>query len=339
MKKHKDTGCSAKKSCVPYPSAAFFFVIFALVNSFAQTQDSVYYFYQRTVYLDNPLMDGAWYSNPSSISTINKPEAFTVNAGTLGRRYTISSVRFFFPIVPSCAAGVGISGASNALQDASFQATEQGTTYQSNFSFTRPSFEAGIAIQLPFDYRWGLLESYGIENDSFYNGGNTQNYFIWGNGLGLTTPEVAHLLSFSFSTFSVGHFQPIAWWENDAKLGMILNYHEDLIRAAAEYSFSLADRFILFRNANVAHGYEVFKVLLSARILKIIGVLAGYSSDTPILSDNGKSVHLGLELRKTDFYSFFGGYDVGISVTEFPQIIHRIWFGYQFGLKNSTSKK
>jgi len=320
------------------PTAVFILFLSIFTFAYSPTHDSLYFFYQRTVYLDNPLMDGAWFSNPSSIADVAEPTAFTVNTTPLGDRYTIASVRFFFPTAAHFTAGLGITGASDDIPDASFQATEGGTTYQGHFLFSRPSFETGIAVKVPYIGSLGLLQSFGMEvvpGDI----GSGDRFFIWGNGFGWLSPELLSIISFTLSTFSVGPFPFSTKWEHCAKIGTIVQYNEDLLRAAIEYSFSLNDRFILLRKKYEMHGYEVMKILISARIYNILGILAGYSSDTPLRSDNGPTVHLGLEMRKSHYYPFFGGYEVGVSTTNFPAVIHRVWFGYRFVKKKHEDRR
>ena len=72
--------------------------------------DSLPFFYQRTIYLENLLTEGDWWANPSRISPIDKTTIFTSNVGLLGGRYSISSVRIIFPLNPQLNAGLGITG-------------------------------------------------------------------------------------------------------------------------------------------------------------------------------------------------------------------------------------
>jgi hypothetical protein len=49
-----------------------------------------------------------------------------------------------------------------------------------------------------------------------------------------------------------------------------------------------------------------------------------------VVQDLGGTLHAGLELRPSEDYPFFGGYELGFSTYWRDLIIHQIWVGYCF---------
>jgi hypothetical protein len=102
------------------------------------------------------------------------------------------------------------------------------------------------------------------------------------------------------------------------------------VLASLEYTFTFKSGAAeSFYQTSQQYIYEVFKALVSLRIYKVAGILAGFSTDFGEFSDIGNCLHAGLELRPTDTYPFFGGYELGISLYQRDLFIHRIWVGYR----------
>jgi hypothetical protein len=307
--------------------------------------DSMYYFYERTVYLEDLTQQGAWWSNPSKIASIRTPCVFTSNTGLLGGKYSLSSIRILFPVQRTITAGFGLTGASTK-EVRSFSGSSSGATASGNFNFSRPSLEAGISFQPDAGGALGGLLMTGTESTPPDIVGIRQYYFILGAGFGYLSPMLANMAQLSLSTVSVCHFQVDTWWDHSAKTGAYLNINDGFVIGSFEYSFSLSNALAFLQNQKTYYSYEVFKGTISTRFRSIAGFILGYSSDTKNQRDNGPTFHTGLELRPSEVYQFWGGYEIGVSpwssrhqtTTAVVTVIHRFWVGYNFK-KTKTDQK
>ncbi|MGA2506902.1 MAG: hypothetical protein ABSF80_05440 [Chitinispirillaceae bacterium] len=296
--------------------------------------DGLYFFYQRTIYLENLCQPAAWWANPSLLSPIDKVTVFTSNAGLIGRQYTISSVRVALPINQKMDIGFGVTG-TGTTEGSSLSAGNGGAQYSSNFNFNLPSLEAGASYTPPVGGNIGALFITGTESvpDPSNSGLNTV-YFFWGFGAGWLSPSVMNTVKFSISTISVYHSQFITWWDNCAKTGILINAKDGGLIGSLEYGFSLFNGPVsFFQNKSNFHGYETIKGCISLKMMGIAGILLGYSNDSPpanAIDNNGATYHAGIELRRSTIYPYYGGYEFGISTAHSISIIHRIWIGYSF---------
>jgi hypothetical protein len=300
--------------------------------------DGLYFFYQRSIYLENLCQPAAWWANPSLLSPIDRITVFTSNTGLIGQRYTISSARVVLPIQSKLNIGFGVTG-TGTTEGRSLSAGNGGAQYSSSFSFNLPSLEAGVSYIPPVVGSIGALMITGTESipDPSNSGLNTL-YFFWGIGAGWLSPSIMNTVKFSVSTLSVYHSQFITWWDNGAKAGLQINVNDGKVTGSFEYGFALFNGPVsFFQNQSNFHGYEIFKGSVSLKMMDIAGVLLGYSKDTPpanAIDNNGSTFHAGVELRRSDVYPYYGGYEMGISGAHGISIIHRIWVGYGFKKKN-----
>jgi hypothetical protein len=311
-------------------------LLLALLSSLAGAYEEGLYLFRRAVYLETAAMTGAWWANPALAADVTERTVLTVNASPIGDRYTISSARFLWPIMPALGAGVGIVGGGED-QTGRFLASNEGATYNSRFVFSRPSFQAGVAGRLEIAGAAGVLASIGMERLSI-GLDRYDNFMTLGFGVGWISPAVLNILEFGASTFWTRHLlDENAYWERDAKLGLRLITPQEWVRATVEYAFPLTEGF-QFRTPRRPWTYEILKVLVSVRAYGILGALIGLSTDFSTSSElweyNGEMLHLGLETRTTTVYPFFGGYELGISLDGRWNIVHRFWFGYLFGTRS-----
>jgi hypothetical protein len=308
----------------------------ALASSGVSSIDSLYYFFERTIYLENLTQNAAWWANPSSISSIREPCVFTSNTGLLGGKYSISGFRVFAPLQHSLTVGFGLTGASTA-EGRSFSGDGTGGQMTSSFNFSRPSLEAGAGYESKRFGALGVLAITGTENAV---SGIKIYFFVLGTSLGYLSPPIAGMARLSLSTLSVCHFQADTWWDHSAKTGVVFNVYDSLFTGSLEYGFSLNNA-PFFSDGNDLWGYEVIKGTVSTRFRSIAGFLLAYSTDTKNLRDNGPTFHSGLELRPSRIYPFWGGYEIGISPwssrhrtnTAVITLLHRFWVGYTFRKK------
>jgi hypothetical protein len=292
--------------------------------------DSLYFLYQRTSYLENLRTPGGWWANPALTGEITVPTGYTINVSPLGYRYTLASVKYLFPFCGNFGAGLGIMGTGIA-PDQSTQVTSSGISINSHFTFSNPSFQLGLGGRLPAVGSAGLLFDIGAEMlpDGY---GGSSNFLVARGGLGILTPFYFNAISLSLTGMATMHFWDRLYMDENGKIGLRVKILEDLVLGSAEYTFSFKSAASFYTSSQFF--YEVFKATVSVRIYKIAGVIAGYSTDFGQFSDygsgNGNCLHAGLELRPLDTYPFFGGYDLGISTTYRDLFIHRIWIGYRF---------
>jgi hypothetical protein len=294
--------------------------------------DSLYFLFQRSTYLENLGMPGAWWANPATLAEINDKIALTTNVTPLGNVFTITSARYVAPVANRFGWGIGILGAGiNPNPDGSLQATNSSAQYQSHFSFYNPSIQIGFAAKVFNDWRAGFLFDFGAEQLPDGGGGQT-NFSTIGIGLGVLTPYFFNRASFSLSTMSTGHFWLQPYWDYDGKAGLRFKSPDSLIMGSLEYTFSLVSGSIRYIYNSPANYYQVVKFLASIKTLSIGGILFGLSRDLGIFSDNGVLLHLGVELRRSAINPFFGGYEIGIATTQRNRdlFLHRLWLGYCF---------
>jgi hypothetical protein len=252
----------------------------------------------------------------------------TVNVTPLGNVYSIASAKYLAPAGNHFAWGIGIMGAG-INPDPSLQATNGNAQYSSHFSFSNPSIQLAAGVKIPSMGSMGLLGNFGAEllPDDL---GNQANYFTLGLGIGWLTPYAFNLISLSMSSMSTGHFWIQNFWDYDGKLGMRLKTSDSLLLGSLEYTVSFASGSLRYIGNSPAYYYQVVKALLSLKAYSILGILAGYSQDLGIYSDNGILIHGGVELRRSSVYPFFGGYEIGVSLTHSALLVHRLWIGYSF---------
>ncbi len=275
-------------------------------------------------------MPGAWWANPAAVAEIAKKTALADNVTPLGNVYTIASARFAAPIAGRFGWGIGVLGAGiNPNPDGTLQADNAGAQYQSHFTFNNPSIQLAAGARLPGGPCAGFLLDAGAELLPDGDGGQA-NFATWGFGFGVLTPYIFNAVSFAFSTMSTGHYWIEPYWDHDGKAGTRFKTPDSLLIGSLEYTFSLVSGTVKnLYNASPAY-YQVVKALASIKILSIAGVLFGYSNDLGILSDNGPLLHVGVELRRSNVYPFFGGYEIGIGLTQLHRdlLVHRLWVGY-----------
>jgi hypothetical protein len=285
--------------------------------------------YERTTYVEGLASPLAWWANPALTAGCEVPTLFTANASPVGRHYTLSSVRFFIPLPRTITLGFGVMG-GGAEQTGSLNATEEGVTYKSDFFFSRPSFQTGLAARLPLDLSVGGIVSLGLERLSV-GVDLTEEFFLLGLGAGVLTPAIAGILRFSLAAYWAGHFQYESYWDSDLKAGLTATFAGDIVNVKLEYSQPMP-RALQFDTFDGRHSYEVLSALAAVRAARFLTVLAGYTTDFGTADGhNGNALHAGVELPRMPQLPFFGGYELGISLTYRWHIIHRIWLGYGFG--------
>ncbi len=318
------------------PFSSIFFLILSAVT-INGTPASLFYLYQRTTYLENLLQNDGWWANPALTGEITEKSASTVDVTPLADQFTIVSAKYSFPIGKSVGAGFGIMGNTGLSSQNSQRAdvTNEGLTFNSHYSFTNPGFQCAVGIKNNVLGSIGLLVNIGAEMLPDGNG-TESNFLLAGTGIGILTPYFFKTVSLSATTFSTWHFWgEYVYMDNDGKLGLRFKILDDFILGSLERTFSYKSNTMRSFYTTISP-YQVFKGLLSFRFYKIAGFLVGYGTDngdeySPHL---GNTLHIGLELRPSSFYPYYGGYELGISTTVSNTVIHRVWVGYKFINKN-----
>jgi hypothetical protein len=95
-----------------FAGAAVFFLSAGMSPAAGQSPPpTLYYLYQRTIYLENLTMNGAWWANPALTGEIAEKTASTIDVTPIGlRQFTIVSAKFLFPFGKIFGAGIGIMG-------------------------------------------------------------------------------------------------------------------------------------------------------------------------------------------------------------------------------------
>jgi hypothetical protein len=315
------------------PHAFVHVLILTLAAGGLRAQPVIPFLYERTSYVEGLISPLAWWANPALAAGCEEPTLYTANASPVGTYYTISSVRFYVPLPHRLVLGMGVMGAG-ADQTGSFNATEQGATYEGDFFFSRPSFQAGIAGDLPAGLKVGGLLSFGLERLSV-GVDLADEFFVLGMGAGVLSPRLAGILQVSLAAYWAGHFQYESYWDSDVKVGLVAILPGDLVKLKLEYTQPMPE-VLQFDDWGRGYSYEVLSMLASVRAASFLTILAGYSTDFGIAdADNGNVLHLGVELPRTLRLSFFGGYELGLSIDRRWHIIHRIWLGYHFGSRDA----
>jgi hypothetical protein len=316
---------TAKRSIFP----AILLTIIA-AHSCCAVNDSLYFLFQRSTYLENATMPCAWWVNPAMLAETDKKTALTGTVFPLGGAYTIASARYCAPASSHIAWGIGVLGAGiNHSPDGSFTASNSGAQYRSSTSLSNPSVQIGVAAGTSGGFSAGFLVDGGAEllPDG---GGGQANFFTLGTGIGAMTPYILDKVSLAVSYMSQGHFWLQPFWDHDGKACLRFKSSDSLVMGSLEYTFSLASGVIKNIYNSDATYYQVVKTLVSLKVLGIAGVLLGYSQDLGILSDNGPMIHLGAEIRKSTVYPYFAGYEIGVGTTQRHRdlFLHRVWVGY-----------
>jgi len=278
-------------------------------------------------------MNGAWWANPALTGEITEKTVSTVDVTPLGlAQFTIVSAKYQFPFGKIFGAGFGIMGEGlGQSQNQSAQISDNGATVSSHFSFSNPSFQAGLGMNLKNVGSAGILFNAGEELFQQADG-TSYNYPIVSLGIGVLTPYFFNSISLSFTAMSTWHFWQQAYLDDDGKAGIRFKILDDFIIGSFEYAFPFKSGIQSFYTTS-AH-YQVAKAQISFRIYKIGGLLLGYSSDFGGFTSMGGTLHAGLELRQSDVYPYFGGYEVGLSTYRQISFTHQIWVGYCFRAKH-----
>jgi hypothetical protein len=302
--------------------------LFAAPNPASAQTQNLPYLYQRTTYLENLTMNGAWWANPALTGEITEKTASTVDITPLGLyQFTIVSAKYLFPFGGNFGAGLGIMGEGmGQSQNQTTQVTGNGATLTSNFSFSNPSFQCGLGMHFKNVGSAGLLFNVGQELLPLGDG-TSYNFPLMGLGVGALTPYFFNTISLSFTTMATWRFWQQEYLDYDGKAGFRFRVLDDFILGSLEYSFSFNSSESFYSSA---YHYRVVKSLLSIRIYKIAGLLIGYSSDFGGFKDMGPTLHAGLELRHSDVYPYFGGYELALGTNQRILITHQIWVGYCF---------
>jgi hypothetical protein len=316
-------------------SVRFFAPVFCIVSTLFAGSDTLnyYFLYQRTTYLENVLTPGAWWANPASTAEIERKTAQTVNVTPLGNVLTIASAKFLMPVMSRYGIGIGIMGQGINASDPSLQATGSGARYQSRFSFINPSMQLSGAIKIKQGGGIGLLIDIGAEQlPTSMEFSQTSNYLTLGFGAGILTPWFFDRVSMGLSAMTTGHFWLQNYWNNDGKLALRVRSADSLLTGSLEYTFSLLDQGPVWIGHSPDNYYEVVKAMASLRFMGILGLLVGYSDDLENYYANGQCMHIGLELRQSKIYPYYGGYEIGIGLTQLHRdlLVHRLWVGYNF---------
>ena len=275
-------------------------------------------------------MNGAWWANPALTGEITEKTASTVDVTPIGlRQFTIVSAKYLFPFAGNFGAGFGIMGEGiGPDQKQNTQISSDNLSYSSHFSFSNPSLQLGLGANLKNVGSAGLLFNVGEELLPQGDGTN-YNFPVMGLGFGALTPYFFSSISLSFTAMATWHFWQQTYMDDDGKAGIRFKILDDFILGSFECSFS-------FRSARIqsfyttSNYYHVAKGLVSIRFYKIAGFLLGYSSDFGGFQDMGGALHAGLELRHSNDYPYFGGYEVGLSTYQSVSFTHQIWVGYCF---------
>jgi hypothetical protein len=312
-------------------------LLFIAIASFANSDTlnlNYYFLFQRTTYLENLLTPGAWWANPASTAEIERKTAQTVNVTPLGNVLTIASAKFLMPVTSRFGIGIGIMGQGINASDPNLLATGSGAQYQSRFSFVNPSVQLSGAVKIKQGGGVGLLIDIGAEQlpNSMEFGETFSNYPKLGFGAGILTPWFFDRVSLGLSTMTTGHFWLQNYWDNDGKLSLRVRSIDSLLTGSMEYTFSFLDQGPVWIGHSPDNYYEVFKAMVSLRFMGILGLLLGYSDDLENYYANGQCMHVGLELRQSKIYPYYGGYEIGIGLTQLHRdlLVHRIWVGYNF---------
>jgi len=305
-----------------------FLCVFFFATTVFCDGDSLYFLFQRSTYLENLCMPGAWWANPAVMAEINAKTALTTSVTPLGNTFSIASVKYFAPLGGKAGWGIGLLGAG-INPDPSLQATSGGAQYSSHFSFSNPSIQLAGGYNIPSIGSIGVLGDFGMELLPNFSGGK-DNFFTMGLGAGFLTPYWRNYLSLSLCAMSREHFWIQQVWNNDGKIGLRLKTPDSLVLGSLEYTVSFASGTIKYIGNAPANYYQVVKALASLKMYTVLGLVFGFSQDLEIYSNNGTMLHGGIEMRQSSVYPFFGGYEIGVSLTHSALLVHHFWLAYTF---------
>jgi hypothetical protein len=295
--------------------------------------DSLYFLFQRSAYLEQLTLPGSWWANPALIAEIPAKTAMTVNVTPLGNIYTIASAKFAMPVSKVFSVGIGVMG-NGISPGGSLQASESGAQYSSSFQFSNPSVQIAAGMKLPWNAAAGVLVDIGAEllPDGY---GGQSNFTTAGWGIGIITPKLLNRIAFAFSTMSTGHFWQETYWNYDGKAGLRYISPDSTIMGSLQYTLSFGNDTVSWLYQSQGASYQIVKGIASFKMYSIAGLLLGFSTDLGNFSDNGDLLHVGAELRQSTVYPYFGGYEMGIALTRLHSnlIVHHLWVGYSFRSK------
>jgi hypothetical protein len=310
--------------------------VFISTPCFAQVDTLNYYFlYQRSTYLENVLLPGAWWANPASTAEIERKTVQTVNVTPLGNVLTIASAKFLMPVFSRFGVGIGIMGAGQGnSSNQNLNASGSGATFQSQYSFFNPSMQLSGAAKFKQGGGIGLLFNIGAEQlpSSMDFGPTYSNYLTMGFGAGFLTPWFFDRISIGLSGMSTGHFWIQNYWDYDGKLAVRFRRADSLLTGYVESTFSSFGGKLVWIGNSPSNYYEVIKAMASLRFMGILGFLFGYSDDLLNGEANGQCAHVGLELKQSNVSPYYGGYEIGIALAQLHRdlFVHRLWVGYNF---------
>lgn len=318
------------------PAKIFAILVISAAPGFTNSDTLNYYFlYQRTIYLENALMPGAWWANPASTAEIEKKTAQTVDVTPLGNVLTMASAKFLMPVASRFGVGIGIMGVGRGYSsNQNLSAGNSGATFQSRYSFFNPAMQLSGAVKIKQGGGIGLLFNIGAEQlpNAMDLGPTYSNYLTMGFGAGFLSPWFLDRVSIGFSVMSTGHFWIQDYWDNDGKLTLRFRSIDSLITGYVESTFSLFGGNMVWIGNSPSNYYEVIKAMISLRFMGILGFLLGYSDDLLNGEANGKCAHIGLELKQSTLSRYYGGYEIGIALSQRQRdlFVHRLWVGYDF---------
>ncbi len=220
-----------------------FFVALAILLLAARpargANDSLYFLYQRTTYLENLLTTGGWWANPALTGEITVPTGYTINVTPLGYSYTLASVKYLFPVLNHFGAGIGVMGTGIAPnQSAQFSSNEVSTSSQ--FTFSNPSFQLGFGGRIPAIGGVGALIDIGEETvPNGFTGGSPSDYLLTRFGLGVLTPYYYASVSVTGTALATLPDWDRLYMDSNAKIGLRVKFLDEANMGSAEYKMTV----------------------------------------------------------------------------------------------------
>lgn len=313
-------------------------------SDLTRAPEHTYFVYQRTLYLENLLIDGSWWANPALLALVDSPQFQGSNVTPIGGRFVLASARVLFEIPFDIRAGIGFLG-SGPYQNGSSNtsARNSGFTTSGSFLFSEPNIQFGVGRDFGALGGLGTLLAIGWETVGSVST-ETRRHAVFNFGIGYLSPALFGMLRGSFSVFGTMHTFGGPDWLLDGKVGCIAETSDHTIRGTTELTVSLAPDPKLPLTPQFDN-YNVFKTLWSIRVMGDMAGLIGLSTDLAGFKDhligqgedNGNVIHLGAEIRPIGSRALYGGYELGISTTWSAHILHRLWFGFRFGGSGRSS--
>jgi hypothetical protein len=244
------------------------------------------------------------------------------------------------PLNSHLAFGIGVLGAGDYQPgSSSTQATEGGVSYESSFAFERPRFQGVVSARHPRIGAVGIIATIGSDGRSVARD-STKSIASGGICVGLLSPPLYFPLYLSVAFSFIHHELHREFLDRIGKLGVLYRDEKGLVEGSLEYTFDMASDekrgFGVFTPERSV--YDILKVLVSVRVYRTVAALGGFSTDLGEKSDTpyfqGSSLHLGAELRRSSRFPFIGGYDLAFHPGRYWRILHRVWFGYRFGVED-----